>query len=300
MAKGSDYFRRGLPIRVLRVDPGDGDTPAHPHDLTEIEHDHDFNELVVVTGGQAMQRLEGVDYLVQAGDVYVLQARHRHYFYDRKKLALINVMYDEAALDMSGRLGELRLMPGFNALFLLEPQYRRQHRFESRLHLGPSAMQMAQRLATTLQAEADQAPAGFQVMARLKLLELIVFLSRTYDQTTTTQEGKTLLRVGSVIGALEQHFDEPWTIDALADLAHMSKSNLIRVFQKATGLTPIQYLLGVRLQQACDLLANSDRGVTQIAAEVGFSDSNYFSRHFREKIGQTPTAYRKRLSANRL
>ena len=72
----------------------------------------------------------------------------------------------------------------------------------------------------------------------------------------------------------------------------MSKGNLIRVFRNATGQTPIEYLIDIRIQHATDLLSKTNLPISEIAYQVGFSDSNYFSRHFNDKLKTTPTNYR--------
>ena len=77
-ALGEHYFKEsGYPITAVRVRSEGEHRASHPFDLTEVEHDHDFTELVIVLRGRAMQRLEGVDYPVSAGDVYLLQSRQK-------------------------------------------------------------------------------------------------------------------------------------------------------------------------------------------------------------------------------
>ena len=71
-------------------------------------------------------------------------------------------------------------------------------------------------------------------------------------------------------------------------------SNLMRVFRKATGQTPIEYLVRLRIQRAMDMLRNTDLTVTEIALEVGFNDSNYFTRQFRRILGESPRSFRQR------
>ncbi|MGQ9491544.1 MAG: helix-turn-helix domain-containing protein [Anaerolineae bacterium] len=58
-------------------------------------------------------------------------------------------------------------------------------------------------------------------------------------------------------------------------------------------MTPIAYLNRYRIQQAKQLLTNTHKTITEIALEVGFSSSSYFSRIFRRKTGMTPEAYRR-------
>ena len=67
----------------------------------------------------------------------------------------------------------------------------------------------------------------------------------------------------------------------------------MRVFRRATGQTPIDYLIRLRIQKAMEWLAGTSLSVTDIALKTGFDDSNYFTRQFRKATGETPTAYRK-------
>ena len=76
----------------------------------------------------------------------------------------------------------------------------------------------------------------------------------------------------------------------------MSRSNLMRVFRAATGQSPIEYLLRLRIQKAMALLRNTDLTITEIAMEVGFNDSNYFTRQFKRVQGSSPTRFRVQLS----
>jgi AraC-like DNA-binding protein len=183
-------------------------------------------------------------------------------------------------------------MPGYCALFLLEPAYRQQHRFASRLHLQRLQLAHVELIADEMERECQKKEAGYEVFLRAKLLEVITYLSRAYTEGKST-ETQALVRVGHVIGALENGFSKDWTLDELVAIAHMSKSNLLAVFRKATGQTPINYLMRLRIQRAMNMLHKSDCTITEIAFAVGFSDSNYFTRQFRTITGRSPSQFRK-------
>jgi len=293
LADGIYYFEpAGFPLAILRVQTDPKYTPSHPHDLTEVEHRHDFCELVIVTNGRAMHWLEGADFPVPAGDVFLLQGQQSHYFHDRKNLDLINVMYDPEKIGLPEN--ELRRIPGYCALFILEPTYRRQHRFESRLHLKRIQLARVEQFTAEMETECAEKNPGHEAALRAKLTELIIYLSRAYTTADTTQ-AHALLRVGSVIGALENDFSKDWKLEELLKIAHMSRSNLMRIFRKATGQAPIEYLVRLRIQKAMELLRNTDLSITEIALEAGFNDSNYFTRQFGKALNQTPSAYRQSL-----
>ncbi len=290
-AKAQHYFQQsGYPATAVRVRPDDEGRASHPFDLTEVEHDHNFVELVIMTRGQAIQSLNGRNYPVSAGDVYLLQGRCRHFFHDRRGMELINVMYDPKHLPLPA--DELRKMPGYSALFVLEPNYRRQHNFSSRLQLGPVALARAEAMAEAMETEAESDEPGRGAALMAHLLELIVFLSRQYGKTES-REGKALLRTGKIISAIESDPSHNWTVEEMAKKNHMSRSTFFRVFRKATGCTPTDYLIRARIHEAMRQLRETDKSITEIAFTCGFSDSNYFSRQFRKQTGQTPTSYQK-------
>jgi AraC-like DNA-binding protein len=290
IADGIHYFGpSGFPLAIRRVQTDLGHSPSHAHDLTEIEHSHDFHELAIVTRGRAMHMLEGMEFPVSAGDIFLLQGHQRHYFSERENLGLINIMYGPRRIVLPD--SELRRMPGYCAMFMLEPTYRRQHRFASRLHLKPVPLARVERLVEDMEYECDANIPGREVALRAKLLQLMVFLSRAYIDSDTTQ-AQALLRVGNVIGALEKDISKNWKLAELLDIAHMSSSTLMRVFRKATGQTPIEYLVRLRIQKSTEMLRNTDFSITEIALQVGFNDSNYFTRQFRNSLGESPRSFR--------
>ena len=280
-----------MPIAIRRVNADSQNPVSHPHDLTEVEHSHDFSELVIVTSGHAIQCLEGTEFPVGAGDIFVLQGRQRHYFHTRTNLALINIMYAPDRLGFPEN--ELRRMPGYCAMFMLEPTYRRQHRFASRLHLDRVPLAHVERLIDEMETESSGKGPGYEIVLRAKLLELFVYLSRSYSGIDS-REAQALLRLGDVIGALENNPARDWNLDDLTKIAHMSRSSLMRTFRKATGQTPIEYLLRIRIQRAMELLRSSALSITEIAIRTGFNDSNYFSRQFRHITGDAPRDFRRK------
>ncbi|MDH3582926.1 MAG: AraC family transcriptional regulator [Phycisphaerae bacterium] len=77
-----------------------------------------------------------------------------------------------------------------------------------------------------------------------------------------------------------------------ADLG-LSHRQLDRRFKDATGLTPQQYLIRVRIEQACEKLRETEDDLSEIAYELGFCDQSAFTAQFRKRMGLTPRNYRK-------
>lgn len=91
---------------------------------------------------------------------------------------------------------------------------------------------------------------------------------------------------------MEQHYSENITVSKLAALGYVSPSCFNRRFKKELGITPIEYLIEIRIERAKTLLRRKVIPVTEIAMRCGFSSSAHFSSCFQNRLGVTPTEYR--------
>ncbi len=91
---------------------------------------------------------------------------------------------------------------------------------------------------------------------------------------------------------IHRSFREPLHIEALARMENMSCTAFRSAFKQHTGVSPNEYIISQRISAACQLLSQTDKSVSAIAADVGYPDQYYFSRIFRKKIGMSPLRYR--------
>ena len=98
--------------------------------------------------------------------------------------------------------------------------------------------------------------------------------------------------VRQAMAYIHQHYADSISRADLARHVALSEDYLTACFRKELGVTPITYVNRYRVKQAKQLLTDTDQSVTEIALEVGFSDSGYFSRVFRREVGLSPEAYR--------
>lgn len=280
--KKQDWFHDdGFPIVVERRDP------QEPFGL----HCHEFSEIVIITSGEGLHITGEDSYALSAGDTFVIGGDRPHDYLNMDQLSLINILFDPTELPMS--LGDLQSLSGYHALFTLEPASRKQHQFSSRLQLSPAEIDESLRLVDKLDNELATREKGFAVMAIASMLQLVTFLSRCYSKTRNPSS-KTLIRIGETISHMRRNLDHAIALEGLVNISGMSRTNYIRVFEATMGTSPINYLIGLRIEEASRLLRSTDRSITDIAFDVGFSDSNYLSRQFRKTHGQSPREYRKR------
>ena len=107
----------------------------------------------------------------------------------------------------------------------------------------------------------------------------------------TEEQNRRLLRAKDT---MDGAYARPLDIAALAKVAHVSEAHFIRTFKQTFGETPHRYLQRRRVERSMFLLQESDRSVTDICFDVGFTSLGTFSRTFREIVGEPPSTYRKR------
>lgn len=289
IANRNDFFQPNCCPVALRSIQGDA-SMQHDGDLTDIRHTHDFAELIVISQGSGKHWIDGNVYDVNAGDVFLLQGNTEHYFTERNNLGMFNLMFDEFYLQE--HLRSLRILPGFNGFFLIEPTYRHRHKFRNRLHLqGEELIAMISRFRQ-LENEVKLKRPGFDLILFARALEIFVLISRKYFESPDTQS-RSMCNLAELVTLLENNYAENWSVARMCKISSLSPSSLIPAFKEVTGSPPVEYLLHVRMTKAAEKLLNGQEQISEIAAACGFTDSNYFSRQFKKHYRCSPLQYRK-------
>jgi AraC-like DNA-binding protein len=92
--------------------------------------------------------------------------------------------------------------------------------------------------------------------------------------------------------AMDRAYAEPLNIRSVAAVAHVSEAHFIRNFRAVFGETPHRYLQRRRIERSMFLLRETDRSVTEICFDIGFTSLGTFSRTFRKIVGETSSGYR--------
>ena len=253
-------------------------------------HSNDFSVVVIVLEGRGKHVTQDSEYEIQAGDAFILRAGFQHGYRDLEDMHVVNVLFQED----SGNLftADIRALPGYHALFAIEPLYRDRSRFRERLRLSPAQLRHVDRLARRIEREIEKRNPGYAYMGIALFMEIVCFLSRCYAEVRPAGLDRSL-RIAEAISFLERNYPEKIALPELARIAHQSERAFTRTFGRAMGRTPVEYLLRLRIGKACELLRTSDAPITEIAFAVGFQDSSYFSRQFRKATGVAPRTYRK-------
>lgn len=133
----------------------------------------------------------------------------------------------------------------------------------------------------------------YDEMLTLLLRNIFILIRRSLEinkKFTDTMEKE----VSYAIYYFRDNFNKEINVDEYAQSLNISVSWFIRCFRQITGMTPLQYVINLRISNAQMLLETSDYTISQIAESVGYENALYFSRLFHKQTGISPKEYRKK------
>lgn len=248
-------------------------TPVcHPKRLLNV------HDLVYLHQGEWRIGQDDCEYLLRAGDCILLSASRRHYGPEpcRAETRTRYIHFYPAEDDCFSATAETALSSERIALPVVVScgsDGRIQRLFEEIIHLVWSSVKLN------------------PVMARIKLNELLACLAAK----SAAQASPGADAVAYAVGCIEQSPDRPFSINDLSAHCGVSRRYLTQEFRKKTGTSIHQFQLNLKVQRAASLLESAPHlAVKEIAAQLNFYDEFHFSRLFRQRMGVSPSGYRKR------
>lgn len=238
-----------------------------------IQHSHDFCEILYVAGGAGEAILEGKKFRLAPGDLVVVNpgTLHEERSDAKAPLRLIFLAIRDFAV------------PGLPAGCLSQEKYRV-------LSCGEYQYKMDIYLRELLQETSSQIEFYQEISQGLvsALLVLVMRLIRINpeDEAALSQECQKIKEY------LDQNFTSPITLDSLSETVYISKHYLSHLFKEQTGVSPIKYLTSKRMEKACELLSETELPVSEVSKAVGYENPLYFSQVFKRIYGISPVKYR--------
>ncbi len=129
------------------------------------------------------------------------------------------------------------------------------------------------------------------------LLSLCIELHRIQNQgghktTLTSQPPENAMVLSPVLDYIEDHYDEQFDVNYLADICRLSPTHFRRLFHSIIGKPPLDFVNNTRISKACNLLRSTEHSILDISEMVGFRSVSSFNRHFMEVMNTTPRNYR--------
>lgn len=133
------------------------------------------------------------------------------------------------------------------------------------------------------------------IIADFALKELLIRLMQTQARSMVEKNiAKSKSRISFAVDYIKKNLHQKLSIDNIAKLTYVSKSNFFKMFKDELGTSPNDFILQERINRAKELLA-SQISIKETAYQTGFSDTNYFTRVFKQWVGVTPKSYQNKV-----
>lgn len=251
-------------------------------------HAHSFYTLMVFERGRGEHRLGGRSVSVAVGDVFLIAPGE---LYDLSKLLQPHGFFAVFELDALGFSGEvLTQMP--DELLLLS-FVRPQGLEVGHIRLDQAQLEIWLGRLATIENELNLMALGFAEAARALLTLLLIEAARLTSKQLerVSIPSRPLLR--RAFRFIEDHFREAISLIEVARAVERSSAYLTDVMRRETGRTVLEWIIERRLTEARRLLLETEDRVEDIAQVLGYSDTTYFARQFRQRNGITPQAWRR-------
>jgi AraC family L-rhamnose operon transcriptional activator RhaR/AraC family L-rhamnose operon regulatory protein RhaS len=254
-------------------------------------HIHDFHEIALIYSGKAVHLTVNGDADVQSGDIISIKPGQAHGYKNIHNLVLMNILMRPSFFE-EDRFGIVTL-PAWEALFEQDAgkDIEKTAVTHFRLQYGPFLR--AKNLIESAHAELTGRPDGYRAVVTSLMQEFIVLLIRNYRDSGCGHPAFAS-DVGTLVNYIKDNYHSSLNMKDLTCISGMSASRILRIFKRHFGCAPFQYINRLRLQAAEDALIQTDKPITGIALDLGFNDSNYFTRLFRKHLELSPHEYRNR------
>lgn len=244
-------------------------------DLRVAWHFHEDIEILFVKKGTKDVYINNTLYTLNAGDVIFINEYTPHKTYTPK--------------------GNQTLLLQFNAKDVLPTAYSKQS-LPPFLIFSPSDeiyKQLTCELGTVAEENEVQKPFS-EMVIQSSVFKILALLYRAESVASPTDNLNADMekKILPVLDYVKHHYSENIRLEDVGALLALNKSYFCRFFKRCTGMPFVDYLYKIRLSAAESLLLTSEKNITEIAYEVGFSSPAYFTKIFKAHKGYTPSFYK--------
>lgn len=246
-------------------------------------HSHDALEINMIKAGTGYYIINGVTHDFQPGDIVLIDSAALHCAYEREGLVMQVITFDAAWF-----IGNQRSDPGVLSPFKEMGVY-----FTHILDRDNPHLPALRELLLAIQEEHVAARPSYVSVVYAYMLQFFVQVNRHFRQENVQQHTGSvshaqLEKMRLVIREMEDRYAHAWTLEELAALAYLSPSRFSDIFRRTVGVSPLMYLIQIRLEHAYQLLETSDLKIVDIAMECGFRTLSNFNRLFKRHVGTEP------------
>ena len=253
---------------------------------------HDHYEMVYIRKGNAVFEIAGQPVILGPNDIVIIKPRQLHKFTVKSDsgcdFIVLSLKFENR---INGEYSEVPLEDFLNFVSSKETG--------AFISLKVSQKNEIIILLNRILKERESGEPGSDFLNHLLVLELFVLLSRAlkmeWENSIKGKSPKLRELINISINYIHNNFERDISLGDIAKFVFLSPSYFARAFKEETGISPISYLLKVRIDRAKELLTDTGLKISDIALSVGFSNQQRFNEMFKKYAKLTPLQHRKKL-----
>ena len=238
-------------------------------------HTHPFTELFYVVDGKGEFNIQGQRFPVKPNDFVIINPQVEHTELSSPDEPLEYIVLGIRGLSFSN----------------LTPVSEGGHPF-SFFNLRDEQKDILRYLNAMVQEATSQQMSYELVCHNLLEILLIKILRHQHFDLEVGKQSKATKDISFIKHYLETYYHESIQLEDLASMTHLSRFYIFHSFKKEIGMSPMEYLIDIRIKESKILLRTTNYSISQVADIVGFTTPTYFSKQFRKSTGISPTDYR--------
>lgn len=283
------------PIFICKYSNKDNNSlsPLHRHNVIQINY---------ISHGKLVHQVNNAHYELIKGDIFVIPPYVPHQLIDADKSVFQVIELEFLPEFVFGKeLNFYHTMEEGTSVFdfsYIEPFLVSECNVRPRLNLTGKNQLKVEALLEEIYEEFKEKNDSYLMALKADLLKLLVIVGRTFHEEMKDDSPAMQLfnhhrdAMMQAIHFIDEHFDEPITIEEVAKYALLSQSYFSYLFKTLTDKTFVEYLHTLRIKKAMEMLTKTDQRVVDICFNSGFNNVNHFNRTFKNIVGVSPTQYR--------
>ena len=257
-------------------------------------HSQGFYEINIVLRGEAMHYIGERAIKVRMGDTFIVPPDVLHAYDRGKGFDVYHILLSPKYLEKNG--SELQLLPAFYSMFRLDPMVRENTLAKLHFRLTDEEIKELLPKLADLAEKSNGVGTVDAISANAQALIVIAWLCDVYEKhgkvkADEDNEDKNFLLS---ISYIYENYRIRITVEELAKIARMSRTAYIEKFKRVTGIPPAKFIRKNKVEMAKRLLRESSLTESEIALEIGLTDTSHLVKIFLSEEGILPSAWRKR------
>lgn len=258
----------------------------------EKAHSHHYLEISFIKDGSGKYYIDDKVYDVKKGDIFIFNNIEKHLITVDSPRNLVNLV-----IHFEPRFIWSQTDISFDSKYL-HIFYNRSRNFSNRLPREHVATEKIAKLFLEIQEEFKNSLQGFELMVKVKLLNIFVLISRYYDFTQAAESlhqniNMSFDTINKVLDFIDSNFEQEISLQTLAKIAHMNPSYFSTFFKKYNGISPSKYIRSKRIERALYYLKFTQKSITEISSLCGFNNMTSFYSSFKQVTSTSPLDYRR-------